>query len=188
MSTPNFYSQDNFKLYIRAYEPMSIEEYRDEIFECNEGYEEYMETDNEVYKKYLLEKSYNSYIEMDNYWFYDDIISGYDGFKDLMEDFTDSLTFHKLEFRDGYYSGIQIYVEEKENPYELDNEDCNYYFDMCRSKAIRKYDSEIKKINKWLDKTAVAYGWRQLLCLGIFGNGEAVYRYADSLIKPMQKK
>lgn len=183
MSTPNFYNQKNFKLYVQSFEPMDLEEYKREYFEDSYYYEEYIETENEKHKEYLLEKAYQNDME---FWcenFYEDIIHGFDGFKKVMEDFTDTLAFHKLKFESGHYDGIQIYVEEKENPHELDNDDCNYYFDMCRSKAIRKYDTEIRKINRWLDKVAKEYGWRELYCLGIFSNGEAVYRYADSLIK-----
>lgn len=184
MSTPNFYNQKNFKLFVKSFEAMDMEEYVKEFFEEDSYlYPEYQNAQTDSLKEYILEKSYNSFIEMENYYFYEDIIEGNDGFKDLMEDFTETLCFHKLDFKSGYYTGIQIYVEEVENPHELDNEDCHYYFDMCRSKSIRKYDAEIRKINRWLDKVAVEYGWRQLLCLGIFSNGEAVYRYADSLIK-----
>ena len=147
MSTPNFYTMENFNLYIKAYEP---EEDYDDIFY---NYDE---------------------VQM----FYDDIFYGYDGFNELMENLNDDLTFHKLEIKGGYYSGVQIYVRELENPHELDNDDCRYYYDICRSQAIRKYDAEIRKINKWLDKTAVDYGWKKLYCIGIFSNGEAVYEYA----------
>ena len=142
MSTPNFYNQRNFDLYIKAYEP---EEEFDE-FEAE--------------------------------FFYDDIFEGYDGFKEVMEDFNNELTFHSMEFKCGYYDGVQLYVNTTENPHELDNEDCRYYFDMCRSQAIRKYDAEIRKINKWMEKVAVEYGWRKLHCLGVFSNGEAIYQYA----------
>ncbi len=146
MSTPNFYNQDNFDLYVKSYEPEDMEEYSSAEAE----------------------------------FFYDDIIFGYDGFKEVMEKFNDDLTFHYLEFKSGYYDGIQLYVEEMENPHELDNDDCRYYYDMCRSKAVRKYDAEIRKINKWMEKVAVEYGWRKLNCLGIFSNGEAIYKYAEN--------
>lgn len=129
----------------------------------------------------LFVKAYEPEEEYDEFeaeFFYDDIFQGYDGFKDVMEELNDNLTFHKIEFESGYYSGVQLYVEEKENPHELDNEDCRYYYDMCRSQAVRKYDAEIRKINKWMNKTAVEYGWRKLHCLGVFSNGEAIYRYA----------
>lgn len=142
MSTPNFYNQKDFDLYIKAYEP--------------EG--EYNEIEAEI--------------------FYEDVVYGYDGFKEVMEELNDSLTFHSIEIKDGYYSGIQLYVNTTENPHELDNEDCKYYFDMYRSQAIRKYEVEIRKINKWMEKVAVGYGWRKLNCLGIFSNGEAIYQYA----------
>ena len=96
-----------------------------------------------------------------------------------MEKLNDDLIFHELELKSGYYEGIQIFVGELENPHELDNEDCRYYYDMCRSQAIRKYDAEIRRINKWLEKVAVEHGWRKLHCLGVFSNGEAVYQYAE---------
>ena len=161
MSTPNFYTQRNFKLYVQSFEPMSKEEYQQEEIDCYENYEHYLKC-----------------AEEESYFFYEDIFEGYDGFKDEMEKFNNSLTFHKIELRSGYYDGVQLYVEEKDNPHELDNEDCKYYYDMCRSKAIRKYDAEVRKINKWMEKTAVMYGWRELHCLGIFSNGEAIYQYA----------
>ena len=123
------------------------------------------------------EEDYN---ETEAYFFYEDIFEGYDGFKEVMENLNESLFFHKITFKSGYYDGIQLFIEEMAvNPNELDNEDCRYYYDMCRSVAIRKYDAEIRKINKWMDKTAVEYGWRKLNCLGIFSNGEAIYQYAD---------
>ena len=181
MSTPNFYTQENFELYIKSFEPISLEEYEAEEFQYDEYYyPEYETAVSDDWKKHILEKSYNSTMDLWNETFYDDIIYGYDGFKAKMEEFNDTLTFHEITFKSGYYDGVQLYVEEKEeNPHELDNEDCKYYYDMCRSVAIRKYDAEIRKINKWMEKVAAAeYGWRKLYCLGIFSNGEAIYSYA----------
>lgn len=180
MSAPNFYSQENFKLYVQSFEPMSLEEYEAEEFQYdNYLYPEYLSAQSESWKKHILEKSYNDTMDFWNETFYQDILEGYDGFKGKMEDFNDTLIFHELQFRSGYYTGLQIYVEEKEeSPHDLDNDDCNYYYDMCRSKAIRKYDAEIRKINRFMDKVATEYGWRELHCLGIFSNGEAIYQYA----------
>ena len=179
MSTPNLYSQENFKLYIQAFEPMTLEEYEAEEFQFDEYlYPEYEAAVSDSWKKHILEKSYNDTMETWDYFFYNDIYEGADGFKGKMEEFNDSLTFHELQFKSGYYSGVQIYVEEKDNPHELDNDDCNYYYGMCRSKAIRKYEAEIRKINRFMDNVAPEYGWRELHCLGIFSNGEAIYQYA----------
>lgn len=179
MSTPNFYTQKNFSLYIQAFEPISLEEYEAEEFQYDDyHYPEYEVAVSDEWKKHILEKSYNETMNLWNETFYDDIINGYDGFKGKMEELNDTLTFHKIVFKSGYYTGIQLYVEEKENPHELDNEDCKYYYDMCRSQAIRKYDAEIRKINRWMEKVAPEYGWRELHCVGIFSNGEAIYEYA----------
>lgn len=178
MSTPNFHTMENFKLYIQNFEPMTLEEYEAEEFQFDEYlYPEYEVAASDDWKKHILEKSYNDTMETWNYFFYNDIYEGADGFKGLMEEFNDTLTFHEITFKSGYYSGVQLYVEEKEDPHELDNDDCHYYFDMCRSQAIRKYDAEIRKINKWMDKVAPEYGWAELYCLGIFSNGEAIYEY-----------
>jgi hypothetical protein len=182
MGTPNFYNQSNFKLYVQSFEPISLEEYEAEYFADDEyHYPEYEAAVSDEWKNRILEESYESTMRFWEETFYEDIYNGYDGFKTIMEDFNDTLTFHELKFYSGYYTGVQIFVEEKENPHELDNEDCNYYYDMCRSKAIRKYDAEVRKINKWMDKVAVQYGWQELICLGVFSNGEAVYKYADKI-------
>ena len=180
MSTPNFYNQKDFGLYVKIFEPISKEKYLKEYFEDDEyNYSDYIEEETELLKENILEKSYNETMDLWNETFYNDIYNGYDGFKGLMEDFNNTLIFHELKFESGYYSGVQIYVEEKEeNPYDLDNDDCRYYYDMCRSKSIRKYDSEIKKINRWMEKIAAQYGWKKLYCVGIFSNGEAIYEYA----------
>ncbi len=182
MSTPNFYNQKNFNLYIQSFEPISLEEYQKEYFPDDDYYyPEYEVAVSEDWKKRILEKAYDKAMESWRDMFYEDILEGYDGFKGLMEELNDSLTFHEVQFKSGYYDGLQLFVEEKEeNPHELDNEDCRYYYDMCRSQAVRKYDAEIRKINRWMEKTAVEYGWRKLYCLGIFSNGEAVYQYAEN--------
>lgn len=181
MSTPNFYNQKDFKLFVQSFEPVSIEEYEKEYFMESFLYDEWKEADEED-KDDILERAYNEDMESWNEIFYEDLYDGADGFKDVMEDFNDTLAFLKVEFKSGYYDGVQLYVSlESENPYELDNDDCRYYFDDCRSKCIRKFESEINKVNKWMEKVATQYGWRELICLGIFSNGEAVYRYAKDI-------
>lgn len=182
MSTPNFYTQRNFKLYVQSFEPMTMEEYEAEEFSNDEYYyPEYLSAQSDSRKKYILEKSYNKTMTFWNEEFYSDIVNGYDGFKELMEEFNNCLMFHEVQFKSGYYDGIQLYVEEKENPHKLDNDDCRYYYDMCRSKAIRKYEAEIRKINRFMNKVATQYGWKELVCLGVFSNGEAIYQYATQV-------
>ena len=66
-------------------------------------------------------------------------------------------------------------------PENLDNEDCWYYFDMNRSTAIRRHNSKVNKINRYMARTMPKYGMQQLVLGGIFSNGEAVYYPANSL-------
>lgn len=97
MSAPNFHTMENFPLYIKAFEPMSLEEYEAEEFQYDEYlYPEYQAAVSDEWKKHILEKSYNEIMELQNEIFYNDIYEGYDGFKDLMEDFNETLTFHEL--------------------------------------------------------------------------------------------
>lgn len=95
--------------------------------------------------------------------------------EETLEGLNDSLTFHKITLESGYYSGLQFYVEENENPNELDNEDCRYYFDMFRSVAIRRYNSEINKISHLLRRLASEYDFEEVVCTARFSNGEAEY-------------
>lgn len=101
----------------------------------------------------------------------------------LAQLFTENLMFHDVTIESGYYQGFQFYVEEKysnyfdldkKSEYCIDNEDAHYYFDMCRSKAIRAADTEKRKIARWLE-SLVNEDFDILVCVARFSNGEAAY-------------
>lgn len=101
----------------------------------------------------------------------------------LANDFNKTLNYHTVSIQDGYYSGIQFIVYEnhesefdlsKDSKYAITNEDAQYYYGECRSKVLRKADSEKRKIYKWL-KSLKNEGFLELSCDGVFSNGEAVY-------------
>lgn len=96
--------------------------------------------------------------------------------EDDLAKFNCDLTFFEVVLRSGYYSGIQTLVKCKDNPHDLGNDDCRYYWDMCRSKAIRKFDAEERKVVKFL-KSLTSIGLKEIVCVGIFSNGEAIYQY-----------
>ena len=107
----------------------------------------------------------------------------YEDMRELSQNINDELEFYKVKIEDGYYEGIQFVVEqeyeesfdlEKGTKYEIDNDDAQYYFGMCRSKVLRKAESERNRIKKWL-KNLKKYGYWELNCDGIFSNGEAIY-------------
>ena len=96
------------------------------------------------------------------------------------QQFTDGLTFFKVSVRSGYYAGLQFYVDEPEDrPEDLNNEDCRYNWDLCRSVAIRKREREQRKVIRWMEKTAKEWNMEQLVCVGRFSNGECLYQRAD---------
>lgn len=104
--------------------------------------------------------------------------------EELARDFTENLIYHNVTVEGGHYCGFQFYVSERyEGEFDLDtsskycitNDEAHYYFDKCRSLAIREADREKRKIKKWLENLASAYGYDILVCVGVFSNGEAVY-------------
>ena len=95
-----------------------------------------------------------------------------------LEALNEGLSFHSVRLKSGYYAHTQLYVDAKHDPREMDNYETNYYFGMCRSKAIRAYEAEVRKIRRWMDKHCPAAGMQKLICVGIFSNGEAVYEIA----------
>lgn len=104
----------------------------------------------------------------------------------IAENFSDGLDSHEVRIEGGHYYGFQFYVEEKYSGYfDLDkssrycisNDDAHYYFDMCRSLAIRKADAEKRKIAKWLNSLQDE-GFDIMVCVARFSNGEALYSKA----------
>lgn len=100
----------------------------------------------------------------------------------LAKELSKDLMFYNIEIRCGYYTGIQTQLvatdwqAQVECFEQLDNEDCHYYFDMCRSKALRKHKAEVNKINKkLLPLFEKELGFDHIRCIGVFSNGEAIY-------------
>lgn len=107
----------------------------------------------------------------------------YEESKRLANSLNEQLMFYNIEIRSGYYTGFQTQLvatdwqAQVECFEQLVNEDCHYYFGMCRSKALRKYKAEVKRINKkLLPKFKTELGFEQIKLVGVFSNGEAVYR------------
>ena len=113
--------------------------------------------------------------------FIEDLRFEFDEAADLAEEFTDTLKFHKVTVKSGYYTGFQFFVEEtcdcgdleKDSPYCIDNDDARYCYDMTRSDVLRKAAAEKKKIRRWLTEKSSMY--EILECVGVFSSGEAVY-------------
>lgn len=114
---------------------------------------------------------------------FEDEFDAYDTCECIKERLTEAngkLMFHSISLEDGYYFGVQFFVDEEYDPTELDNDDCRYYFDCCRSVAIRRYNSENNKIERMLRLLAKEFGFDEVYCSGIFGDGTATYTVVRS--------
>lgn len=152
MGTCNYITQKDFDLYTVEYSKPTQEEIEDYMIETGEMFDE----------------------DFDREIFYDDTCREAER---LARELSKELMFHDIEITSGYYSGIQTYIKEYYDDIEqLDNEDCHYHFDMCRSIAIRKYKAEVNKINKkLLPLFEKELGFDHIRCIGVFSNGEAIY-------------
>lgn len=112
-----------------------------------------------------------------------DVWMDYENAELLAEQFSENLIFHNVTVVGGYYCGFQFYVEEKcsaefdidgESPYCIDNDDAWYYFNRCRSRALRDADAEKRKIRRWLENL----DYTRLIVSGRFDNGCTLYSYA----------
>lgn len=118
---------------------------------------------------------------------YDDIIATefYNDLENRCQEENNRLKFFVISIKSGYYDGAQLYVEltqdadnagfTERGPEYLENDDAHYYFNMCRSKCIRAYESEKRKVNKILEKIGRAYDLDKLGIVARFSNGETWY-------------
>ena len=110
-----------------------------------------------------------------------------DDVKADMDEINKELAFFQVGLASGYYAGVQFTVTFKTiwgceiDPKELDNEDAHYYFDCCRSVMLRRYERERRKLSKKLAQLAKDFGFEEIVCVGRFSNGEAIYERANTV-------
>ena len=173
MSCPNFETQENFKLFLWDFKRPTDEVLNENILEIDEditSIEDITKRMRDEYAESIYEREYR------------DIIDNFsETVNDILHTLKRELQFFEITLKDGYYCGLQFYVEETGNMRyicveDVDNEDTRYYYDMCKSEFLRKYNSEINFINKkLLPKLAKFFGFEEYYCGGIFSNGEALY-------------
>lgn len=173
MSCPNFETQENFKLFLWDFERPSDEVLNENILETDEDVTNVSD---------ITESMRDKYAELMYEWECSDIIDNFsETVNDILHTLKRELQFFEITLKDGYYCGLQFYVEETGNMRyidveNVDNEETRYYYDMCKSEFLRKYYSEINFINKKLmPKLAEFFSFEEYYCGGIFSNGEALY-------------
>ena len=173
MSCPNFETQENFKLFLWDFERPTDEYLNENILEIDEditSIEDITESMRNEYAESIYEREYR------------DIVDNFsETVHDILHTLKRELQFFEVTLKDGYYCGLQFYVEETGNMRyidveDVDNEETRYYYDMCKSEFLRKYNSEINFINKkLLPKLAKFFSFEEYYCGGMFSNGEALY-------------
>ena len=173
MSCPNFETQENFKLFLWDFKRPDDKYLNENILETDEdvtSIEDITKRMRDEYAESIYEREYR------------DITDNFsETIDDILHTFKRELQFFKITLKDGYYCGLQFYVEETGNiryidVENVDNEETRYYYDMCKSEFLRKYNSEINFINKkLLPKLAKFFGFEEYYCGGMFSNGEALY-------------
>ena len=173
MSCPNFETQENFKLFLWDFERPTDEYLNENILEIDEditSIEDITESMRNEYAESIYEREYR------------DIVDNFsETVHDILHTLKRELQFFEITLKDGYYCGLQFYVEETGNMRyidveDVDNEETRYYYDMCKSEFLRKYNSEINFINKkLLPKLAKFFSFEEYYCGGMFSNGEALY-------------
>ena len=131
---------------------------------------------------YATQKDFDLYVteEVGNET-YEELELIYNEAKWLASSLNNELTFYKIIITEGYYVGLQTFVDHSHWDYynnveDMDNDACKYYFGMCRSKAIRKHEAEVNRINKkLLPLFKKELGFDHIKCVGVFSNGEAIY-------------
>jgi hypothetical protein len=167
MSTPNFKTQRDFDLYVTnnfVVYPYELDENDDFVLDDND----------------------NPIINYDVEPFFDH--SYFDECKDYTDEKLNSkLAFFSISFEDGYYSGVQTFIEPKyPNDFDaLDFLEYPQYYDnsqLFRELGYntyilkRKILSEINLINDTLlPQLKQHYFFEKICCVGIFSNGEAIY-------------
>jgi hypothetical protein len=170
MSTPNFETQRDFDLYVTnnfLVYPYELDENDD--FVLDDKGEPIICEDADPY--------------FDNEYF------------ELCEEYTDNnlnskLRFFAISLKSGYYQGIQTYIEPKyhndfdafdylEYPQYYDPKELFAQFGYNTYILKRKILAEIKLINNTLlPKLKDTFCFDKIKCVGIFSNGEAIYKKA----------
>lgn len=102
-----------------------------------------------------------------------------------VDDINGDLIFHRVELVGGYYSGAQLYVEEPDPKYLVD--DLRYHWEnkygYDRASDQRLYTAYMKErdvLMLWLERMCQEYGFKMYGVYARFSNGETWYQALGS--------
>lgn len=117
---------------------------------------------------------YDNYENEDGLTYYEEEIiyqDAYNFMNEYIESFQEkeNLRFYDISVSSGYYDGLQVLVEEKGlYPDEWKNSKKWRRKEFIEKEKIKRFLLDISNNN--------VYGWIELICIGVFSNGEAIYR------------
>lgn len=92
------------------------------------------------------------------------------------------LAWYNIEVKGGYYTGIQfniILTEAGEYAEGLaedgDDDTAREWYDLTAAQLAEEMQKERASAERWI-RGWTRYGWRELALVGVFSNGEGVYR------------
>lgn len=147
---------------------------------CNSVFPMMVVSDEDVCRMYIELEDGEEYSECDFDFASDMFQSDLMQLEDELDELNDELQWYNLKIESGYYTGAQILVDtEWCNIGEWSDEDCMDEFELNKKETIQMILDEQKKICKYLE-SVTQYGFREIVCDGIFSNGEAIYHYVDT--------
>lgn len=108
-----------------------------------------------------------------------------------IDNFNNTLIFHTVELKSGYYQGVQFYVDYKyrvnrnNELYDFETDEDvqeEYDFDGKFNTIVemqKGYEEEIDVINNWLEHVGKDFGFEKYGVVARFSNGETMYTKLD---------
>ena len=101
--------------------------------------------------------------------------------KENLADFNDTLKHFELGIESGYYDGFQFTVEQTDEYWDYEDlptmtdDDADYYYGDTVENIRKEFEQDLKNIKEYLYNLK-ANGFKELIKVAQFSNGEAMYK------------
>lgn len=101
--------------------------------------------------------------------------------KEDLADFNDTLKHFEVGIESGYYDGYQFTVEQSDEYWDYEDlptmtdDDADYYYGDTVENIRKEFEQDLKNIKEYLYNLK-ANGFKELIKVAQFSNGEAMYK------------
>lgn len=101
--------------------------------------------------------------------------------KEDLADFNDTLKHFEVGIESGYYDGYQFTVEQTDDYWDYEDlptmtdDDADYYYGDTVENIRKEFEQDLKNIKEYLYNLK-ANGFKELIKVAQFSNGEAMYK------------